>query len=306
MKEKRDQKIESLYLSGLKIVEVANEIGINRNLVSKILRQREVEIKIPTAHPNVNCDYFETIDSKEKAYWLGFLYADGYNNQKKGFVVLDLSEKDKKQIFKFCDALNLNKEKIKLRVHKCGSKSHSVKVNSRKMSDDLGFLGCVQSKSKIVRFPFNKIDIKYYLPFLSGVYDGDGSWKNYYLYSGAKQFLEDIKSYYGLEFEVKKRGSVFSLNIGKELKNKMETSYPNSMIRKRWVESLGGFDYSTKQKEYYISRRKIKRPSYKQLMKEVDELGYTGAGKKYNVSDNAIRNWVKWYKKFGEVTQLVE
>lgn len=27
---------------------------------------------------NVNDSYFHTIDSEDKAYWLGFLYADGY------------------------------------------------------------------------------------------------------------------------------------------------------------------------------------------------------------------------------------
>ena len=27
---------------------------------------------------NYNEKYFETIDSEHKAYWLGFLYADGY------------------------------------------------------------------------------------------------------------------------------------------------------------------------------------------------------------------------------------
>lgn len=31
-----------------------------------------------TVHPDLKIDYFETIDTKAKAYWLGFLYADGY------------------------------------------------------------------------------------------------------------------------------------------------------------------------------------------------------------------------------------
>lgn len=40
------------------------------------------------------------------------------------------------------------------------------------------------------------------------------------------------------------------------------------------------------------SRRKVERPSYDQLIKEVEELGYSGTGRKYNVSDNAIRKWI--------------
>lgn len=40
--------------------------------------------------------------------------------------------------------------------------------------------------------------------------------------------------------------------------------------------------------------RKVKnRPSKETLLKEVEELGYCGTGKKYGVSDNAIRKWLK-------------
>ena len=42
--------------------------------------------------------------------------------------------------------------------------------------------------------------------------------------------------------------------------------------------------------------RKVKRPSYKQLINEINELGYCGTGRKYNVSDNSIRKWKKYYE----------
>lgn len=43
--------------------------------------------------------------------------------------------------------------------------------------------------------------------------------------------------------------------------------------------------------------RKIERPPYIQLINEIKELGFTGTGRKYSVSDNSIRNWVKFYEK---------
>lgn len=44
-------------------------------------------------------------------------------------------------------------------------------------------------------------------------------------------------------------------------------------------------------------KRKVKdRPSLEQLELEVNQLGYRGTGKKYGVSDNCIRNWIKVYK----------
>lgn len=42
--------------------------------------------------------------------------------------------------------------------------------------------------------------------------------------------------------------------------------------------------------------RRANRPDKETLLKEIKELGYSGTGRKYGVSDNAIRKWVKYYK----------
>jgi Zn finger protein HypA/HybF involved in hydrogenase expression len=44
---------------------------------------------------------------------------------------------------------------------------------------------------------------------------------------------------------------------------------------------------------YSKSQRKIDRPSKEQLLKEIKESSYVAVGKKYGVSDNAIRKWIK-------------
>jgi hypothetical protein len=49
--------------------------------------------------------------------------------------------------------------------------------------------------------------------------------------------------------------------------------------------------------EQSVIQRKVKRPSFEQLQNEIKELGFTGTGKKYGVSDNAIRKWIKFYNK---------
>ncbi len=48
-----------------------------------------------------------------------------------------------------------------------------------------------------------------------------------------------------------------------------------------------------------IVQRRVERPSYEILIKETKELGFSAVGRKYGVSDNAIRNWVRIYDKFG-------
>ena len=44
-------------------------------------------------------------------------------------------------------------------------------------------------------------------------------------------------------------------------------------------------------------RRKVPRPSIDQLLADVDEMGYLATGRKYGVSDNAIRKWIAWYER---------
>jgi len=55
----------------------------------------------------------------------------------------------------------------------------------------------------------------------------------------------------------------------------------------------------------YIARlnkkdRRANRPKFAQLMLEIEETSYLAVGKKYGVSDNAIRKWVKYYQKYGD------
>lgn len=47
-----------------------------------------------------------------------------------------------------------------------------------------------------------------------------------------------------------------------------------------------------------LIQRKNKRPPYDQLISEINELGYVGTSRKYDVSDNSIRKWKKYYEKY--------
>jgi hypothetical protein len=45
-----------------------------------------------------------------------------------------------------------------------------------------------------------------------------------------------------------------------------------------------------------VAQRRVPRPPYEQLVREIDALGYLGVGRKYGVSDNAIRKWRRAYE----------
>lgn len=43
--------------------------------------------------------------------------------------------------------------------------------------------------------------------------------------------------------------------------------------------------------------RRAERPPYELLMRELAETSYSAVGRKYGVSDNAVRKWVRWYER---------
>ena len=51
-----------------------------------------------------------------------------------------------------------------------------------------------------------------------------------------------------------------------------------------------------------IKNRKVERPPFNQLLNEVTEMGYSGAGRKYGVSDNTIRKWLNSFKTFKTIS----
>jgi hypothetical protein len=46
--------------------------------------------------------------------------------------------------------------------------------------------------------------------------------------------------------------------------------------------------------------RKVDRPSYKQLLEDLESMSFVAVGRKYGVSDNAVRKWIRWYKHQAE------
>lgn len=118
---------------------------------------------------------FEKIDTEEKAYWLGFLYADGSVGSKEDKIELGLAEKDLKHIEKFKTFMNIN-NKISYREK---TKSYRISFRSSQCKQDLINKGCVPKKSLILNFP-NENQVPKYLirHFIRGYFDGDGWFTN--------------------------------------------------------------------------------------------------------------------------------
>ena len=49
-------------------------------------------------------------------------------------------------------------------------------------------------------------------------------------------------------------------------------------------------------RERAVAARTVERPPYDQLLREIAETSWSAVGRKYGVSDNAVRKWVRWYE----------
>ena len=67
---------------------------------------------------------------------------------------------------------------------------------------------------------------------------------------------------------------------------------------KQKIKICNSVNINKDEKIIYQRKRKAERPPYEQLLNEIKELGYCGTGRKYGVSDNAIRKWIKHYEKY--------
>jgi DNA-binding transcriptional regulator WhiA len=148
---------------------------------------------------NLNENFFDELN-KKSAYWLGFLYADGYvrmKDGKSGEMKLKLKETDKGHIEKFLKDIECDKP------IKCGvdgnSKFCSVTIYSNYLVNKLFYLGCVNNKTFKIIFP--NIDLNLIKHFVRGYFDGDGcisKIKNKWYHvsiAGNEQFITSLKKF---------------------------------------------------------------------------------------------------------------
>lgn len=174
--------IKRLISNGWSYSKIGKLLGISQNTIA--YRCREYGIDKSTKwvgrkrQYSLDEKYFELIDTPEKAYWVGFLAADGYVNSSKGILELGLQRQDESHIKKFAKAINTNKPIYQKDSKYNGKKypSSLLRINSHKMVNDLNALGIIERKSLIYSPPTeNQIDkglIKYWI---LGYLDGDGS-----------------------------------------------------------------------------------------------------------------------------------
>jgi hypothetical protein len=150
----REAIIARLGRTWRSVCHKANELGVVRPKPNTVQARR---------------DYFRVLDTDEKAYWLGFIAADGtvVAGPRQYSVILDLQPRELHWVQRFRDTLAPGAT-----ITKHGERSYAVCVASQELVGDLLRYGIGPRKSNTLEWP--KIPEHAVIPFLLGYFDGDG------------------------------------------------------------------------------------------------------------------------------------
>jgi len=124
----------------------------------------------------VDHSYFKVIDTPEKAYWLGFILADG-SLKKLDQVCVALNREDKPHLERLRDTLSPDSNICDYEANNnvTGKKypTSSLSVTSKQMISDLAVHGVAPNKTKVEQ---PKLDLRDDLVrhYIRGFFDGDG------------------------------------------------------------------------------------------------------------------------------------
>ena len=196
-KNGQKDKIIELYNEGYSINKIGDFFGgLHYNTIKKILKTKNTELRTRAqSHYQDNRveNIFEKIDSEEKAYWVGFLAADGCIHG--NYIKIALQKKDIDHLEKFKKFLQADSIKISI-----NDKAAIFSIGCKKMAEDLKKLGVIERKSLILTPPEGKIPEEYYFDWIRGFFDGDGGisysqknnqWQSYV--NSTKEVLEWIR-----------------------------------------------------------------------------------------------------------------
>lgn len=167
--EEQKAQINSLYSEGLPSQKIAKQLGISKWAVLKFIEGKKRE-RFDYRTYDVDREFFDNIDTQEKAYWLGVMFSDGYNCEDTTYIRLAQAEINKELVYSFKQALRAGHP---VNFTDGQRKFYQITISNERLSKSLAKHGCVQAKTHITKYP--EIDLSLDSHFIRGYFDGDGS-----------------------------------------------------------------------------------------------------------------------------------
>ena len=180
------------YKNGKSCQEIANNYNVSFHTISDILEKNGIARDNRYYNKNLIINYFNKIDTFDKAYFLGFLLTDGNVGLNSNAIALSLSIKDEEILKTFAKYTN-NENQIYYRKDKPEA---TLTVKCAQWKNDLSKYGMVPQKTYIADLPIIKELLMPHL--LRGLFDGDGwiSAKGHQIgFCGAEQMVIHVYEY---------------------------------------------------------------------------------------------------------------
>ena len=173
-----EQIIKEYIETGCSIQFLKRKYGIPPMKISNAIKAAGYDVINKQNQIKFDEHIFDSIDTEEKAYWLGFIWADGCIASRDYNFEMALAEKDKEHLEKF-NLFVKHKRSITKKVCKINGKeciAYRSSFNSKHFWNTLNNYGCTPKKSLTLKFP--KLEIfkepQFIYDFIRGYFDGDG------------------------------------------------------------------------------------------------------------------------------------
>lgn len=157
--------------------EISNLVGVSEKTAAVVLKKmrnhRSIHSKKEQKRYNIDDKFFDVIDTEEKAYWLGFIMADGCIRKIKCtyMLTIELSSVDEEHLIKFKKCI---KSDAPIARRKNRNMSN-IRVYNNHLVQQLIEKGCVFNKTINGHVPIDiLIDKSLIAAYLRGYCDGDG------------------------------------------------------------------------------------------------------------------------------------
>ncbi len=170
----KDQKALELIKNGMSCTQTAKLLGMDQQSMNLRLKKHYGLEVLLDGKKAVNGHYFDDIATEEQAYWLGFMYADGYIG-KHNEVELCLQSYDRQHLRKFQEAIGSKHKLGEKRIVLNGKEFKACRVHIKDSDLAAGLMrnGCANNKSFEIEMP--ELGSKeLYRHFIRGFFDGDG------------------------------------------------------------------------------------------------------------------------------------
>lgn len=189
------------------LAQLGKEFGCSPATIRGVLNKNKIRSRGNKQGYPRNELYFYNIDTPEKAYWLGFLYADGCVHTLNNEISVNITDLEHVEKFKAAiGAINHKVTETKDARFQNAKTLYQFSIKDKQLHSDLIKWGCVPEKTlKLANIP--NIPRNYISHFIRGYFDGDGSLHylkgtdNYRISftSGSKDFLQDIQKELGTD-----------------------------------------------------------------------------------------------------------